>query len=396
MTDKILFVDDDASVLDGLRRLLHGTFNMDTAENPHQAIYKVCEQGPFAVVVSDMRMPIMDGVQFLSRVREEAPDTVRMVLTGQSEITQAIAAVNEGRVFRYLTKPVDKGTLTTALNAGLMQYRLVVAERDLLENTLSGCIETLVEVLGLVNPGAFSRAMRVRKYVRHVAERMKLPYAWQLEAAAMLSQLGCVTLDPELLDAMMAGKRLTPDEEKKVHAHPQLARDLLQRIPRMEGVGWIIAQQFESSPEFLTYAVRTEHGESLVAGAKILRSVLAFDTLVSRGLNRQEAVHQLSISRRFDAEILRELETVPQPTDTLYARECDVHQLACGMILNQEIRTKNNILVIAKGQEISFPLLARIRNLAESGVIQRKLLVLAPKVTDVIAPGKMREEVTRS
>ncbi len=170
------------------------------------------------------------------------------MLTGDADVHSAVSAVNEGSIFRFLTKPCNKDTLGKALTAGLMQYRLLTAEKDLLENTLQGSIQVLTEVLSLVNPAAFGRALRVRRYIHQVATRMALASPWRFEVAAMMSQLGCVTLHPETIEAVYAGRTLPPDEQKRFDAHPGVARDLLSKIPRMEPIAWMIAHQNDSAP----------------------------------------------------------------------------------------------------------------------------------------------------
>jgi DNA-binding NtrC family response regulator len=157
MTDKILFVDDEPAVLDGYKRMLRREFEVDTAVCGQQGLAEISNHGPYAVVISDMRMPEMNGAQFLSQVRQTAPDTVRMLLTGYSDMDAAMSAVNEGNIFRFLTKPCEKDLLGKAITAGLMQYRLVTAEKDLLENTLMGSIKVLTDVLSAVSPEAFGR-----------------------------------------------------------------------------------------------------------------------------------------------------------------------------------------------------------------------------------------------
>src|SRR5208283_4999670 len=169
-------------------------------------------KGPFAVVVSDLRMPVMDGVEFLTRVRAISPDSVRVMLTGQADMDAAIAAVNEGNIFQFLTKPCPAETLTRALNAALEQYRLITAERELLEQTLRGSIGVLSEILSLVNPLAFGRAQRIRRYVVHMAAKLDLANRWQFELAAMLSQIGSVTVPPEVMDKYCRMEPLTATE----------------------------------------------------------------------------------------------------------------------------------------------------------------------------------------
>jgi YesN/AraC family two-component response regulator len=195
MLEKILLADDEPAILQGYHRVLHREFQIDTAVGAAEALPKVQAQ-PYAVVVSDMNMPGMDGVQLLAKIKMLAPNTIRVMLTGNAELETAMNAVNEGAIFRFLTKPCGKETLAKALTAGLVQYRLVNAEKELLEQTLRGSIQVLTEVLSLVNPAAFSRAVRIRKYVNHVVEALGLSNPWRFEVAAMMSQLGCVTLHP--------------------------------------------------------------------------------------------------------------------------------------------------------------------------------------------------------
>jgi DNA-binding NtrC family response regulator len=162
---RVLCVDDEPNVLEGLRRQLRRHFSVATANGGILALEVLEREGPFAVVVSDMRMPEMDGAAFLGRVREQAADTVRVLLTGQADLDATIAAVNEANIFRFLTKPCPTESLITALNAAVEQHRLIMAERVLLEQTLHGSVKALTDILGLANPTAFGRAARAKKYV---------------------------------------------------------------------------------------------------------------------------------------------------------------------------------------------------------------------------------------
>ena len=243
MSDKILFVDDDSNLLASFQRQLRNQFTVDISPDGQQGLESITHQGPYATIVSDFRMPGMDGVQFLSRAREVAPDSVRMLLTGYADVQTAIEAVNEGNIFRLLTKPCPPDTLTKALTAGIKQYQLVTAERELLEKTLSGSIKVLSEVLSLVNPEAFGRAARITRYVRQIASKMGLSEVWQFETAAMLSQIGCIILQEETLKKIYRGVELTKEEEQLFNMHPSIASDLIAKIPRMEKIAEIIAYQ---------------------------------------------------------------------------------------------------------------------------------------------------------
>jgi DNA-binding NtrC family response regulator len=117
MLERILMVDDESKVLSGYELLLHKEFQIDTAVGGAAALSALEATGPYAVVVSDMHMPEMNGAQLLARIKHLAPDTIRIILTGNADIQNAVSAVNEGSIFRFLTKPCDKETLGKALSA---------------------------------------------------------------------------------------------------------------------------------------------------------------------------------------------------------------------------------------------------------------------------------------
>src|SRR5271166_1840286 len=100
MVEKILFVDDDANLLASFQRNLRQKFSVEIAEGGECALQTIAERGPFAVVVADRQMPGMDGIQFLTLVRERAPDTVRIMLTGNADLEGTIRVVNQGNIFR--------------------------------------------------------------------------------------------------------------------------------------------------------------------------------------------------------------------------------------------------------------------------------------------------------
>src|SRR5690606_21232193 len=114
----------------------------------------------YAVVVADMQMPEMDGIEFLTRVKEIAPDIVRIMLTGNGDQITAIEAINKGSIFRFLSKP--SAHLVETLQEALRQHQLITAERELLENTLHGSIKMLSEILALAEPKLFGQAQWLR------------------------------------------------------------------------------------------------------------------------------------------------------------------------------------------------------------------------------------------
>ncbi len=160
------------------------------------------------MIMSDMRMPGMSGAMLLARVREVAPSSVRILLTGQSDFNSAVEAVNEGQIFRFLSKPCPPDTLIKTLWAGVDQHRLLTIEKELLEKTLRGAIQALSAILDLAQPRTFGRASRVQRMARKAmetmpSETMAQAELWPIEVAAAVSQLGCITVPPTSPTALL-------------------------------------------------------------------------------------------------------------------------------------------------------------------------------------------------
>ena len=122
-TQKVLLVDDDRRILSALKRQLYRHFDLSTAESGADALALIQQNGPFAVIVTDMRMPEMNGVELLSRVCQVTPFSTRIMLTGNSDQETAVKAVNEGQVFRFHTKPCDTKELAQSIKLGIEAYR---------------------------------------------------------------------------------------------------------------------------------------------------------------------------------------------------------------------------------------------------------------------------------
>lgn len=371
---RILFVDDEPLALEGLSRSVYREFKADLAEGPEAGLQKVKRDGPYIVVVSDMRMPVMDGAEFLSQVRTLAPDSIRVMLTGYADAEAAMRAVNEGRIFRFLNKPVTAEDLTLTLRACVAQYDLMLREKELLEKTLAGAIRVLSEVLQLANPVAFNKGARINQYVRHISRKLCLSDTWQYEIAAMLSELGCLTLTPDLLEAIHAGEPLTPEHERRYSQHPQIAHDLLARIPRLELVADMILQQ-KDVPTDLSRSL-SPAAESVRRGAQMLKVSLAFDRLLSTGSERQEAL--LALSRNpveYNAQMVAALADFRLSRGPTELRPIDVRDLRPGMILSGDLRSTTGMLIAAKGHEVSQALVKTVRNFVENGTINGTVLV---------------------
>ncbi len=379
MTDKILFVDDEPAVLEGYKRILYPEFKVDIVDGAATAFAAIEENGPYSVVISDMRMPVMNGAEFLNKMRENTPDTVRLLLTGYTDIGSAIDAINRGNIFRFLTKPCEPEVLSGAITDAIRQYHLIHSEKELLEQTLIGSIKVLTDVLSAANPEAFGRSMRIAHYVRHISKKLKLPSPWCVEAAATLSQLGCITLESDLMLRAFSGSALSPDEQAGFDAHPLAAMELLKNIPRLEPASWMIAQQLkhdipEADSEFPGFSAA-----DLLLGAKIVKVAVAFEQMREKFPAKDAALKRLRERRsEFDSSLLDTLLDLQPLGGAKQLRKVSTARLRAGMVLDQEIKNGQGVLLVAKGQELTTALIMRLDNHAKAGSIDREVMAFVP------------------
>ena len=376
--DKILCVDDEQHILASYRRQLRKDFDLDTASSGAEGLEAIQTNGPFAVIVSDMQMPGMNGAQFLSEARKIAPNSVRMMLTGIADQATAAEAVNEGNVFRFLTKPCPSESLIKALVAGIEQYKLITAEKELLEKTLLGSIKVLSDVLSLVNPTAFGRASRVLRLTRELARKLKVSKSWQLKIAAMLSQVGCVTVPEQTLSKVYKDADLEPAELQMFAAHPQIGSDLIAKIPRLETVSEMIAYQ-EKRFDGTGHPQDSRTGEQIPQGARILKVALDLDTLESKGMTRPFAIVELrSRTGWYDSAVLTALEAVIQREEQFLVREVALADLDGRMILAADVKSTDGVLLVSKGQEVTSSLRQLLKNFSRRSGIVEPIRVLIP------------------
>ncbi len=374
MDERILFVDDEEHILAAFRRQLKSQYEVYTANSGQQGLDMIKEQGPFAVIVADMRMPGMSGVHFLSIIKGIAPDSVRMMLTGNADQNTAIEAINRGNIFRFLTKPCQRDELVAALEDALKQYRLITAERIVLEKTLIGSVNILTEILGMVNPAAFNRTTRVRVVVKHLCtiltQENRMENAWQVELAAMLSQVGCVTLPLGIMEKVYAGEVLSNAEQEMYSKHPAIGSKLIQSIPRLETVAQLIRDQQRYYNEFPP--ANSVQAKYVDLGAQVLKIAIDYDQLLETGLAHEEAVKILkSRIDEYNPHCLSLICEQPPDLGEWVIRKITVSELEVGIILNEDIFSRTSKFLMSRGTRVTPLVLERMVNFDSStGIIQ--------------------------
>jgi response regulator RpfG family c-di-GMP phosphodiesterase len=383
VSEKILFVDDDVNILNAFQRQLRKQFLLQTASSGYEGLKLLKEEGPFAVVVADMRMPVMDGIAFLKQVQEITPDSVRLMLTGNADQKTAIDAVNEGKVFRFLTKPCSIEQLVNTLEAAQGQYRLQLTERELLQGTLNGSIKLLMEILSITAPTLSGRDVALRKTAIEVARSLQIMNTWALEVATMLSHIAYVTLPSETLQKVRTGQPLTEVERTIVDHLPETGHKLLENIPRLKEVARIVLYQnkhFDGSG----IPGDTLAGEEIPIESRILKILHDLSELQERdGLSVNAALARLQEDgRKYDKRILQTVSWFLSNSEAESGMSAptgiSVSELRPGQVLLSNIKTDNGRLLVTAGHELSGAIVERLINYHQVHKIKEPIMVSMP------------------
>lgn len=377
---RILCLDDEKNVLEGLARTLRVLYHVETATDGRAALDILRNQGAFAVVISDLRMPQMSGIDFLAAARTIVPDTARILLTGYGDMEAAIAAVNDGNIFRFLTKPCPTDVLVKALAAGVEVNRLSTAEKVLLEQTLQGSIKVLSEILSLANPTAFGRATRVQRTMTELQDHCQIKDRWAAQVAAVFSQIGAITLPSRTQDRVYHNEALSKQEEEMVERLPHVTESLLAHIPRLEGVRDILRLQ---SRRFDGKGAPADNisGERIPWGARALKLALDLDLLES---DRNSSISPVDVLRSrlgwYDPPLLDAIAAIRgQNSHDTKLLELKFSQMRPGMVFAEDVRSAKGLLLIARGQEVTASLLERIHNSMKDHAIREPVQMILNK-----------------
>ena len=299
----------------------------------------------YAVVLSDMRMPGMAGSVFLREARRCAPTAVRMLLTGYADSDAAAAAVNDGQIFRYLTKPCDRHQLKQACVGALAHHRALVAERELLEQTLHGSIQALTDVLALASPAAFGRSARLKDLTAGLVRAAGAGDAWEIEVASMLVNLGRGHAAGGDGGEAARGRRAGAGRDRDGRPDPRRSPDGSWPTSR----GWRASAR--SSPGT---GAAIDAGE-LPEGARMLRIAVDFVALEAEGAETFLALETMrGRIGVYDPELLEIFaRTVGVRTHSLEVAEIRLAGLEVGMRLVHDVRARDRRLLITRGHLVT-------------------------------------------
>lgn len=278
-TPIVFFVDDEPNVLQAIVRITRREqYQVVTFEDPQSALAELATT-EVAVIVADQRMPGMNGTELLEKVRIQCPNTIRMILSGDAEIDSILSAINQGKIFHFITKPCSDDDLKSAINDAINQHFLIVENKRLTELTkrqnqellalnknlekkveqrtrkikqkesqLKEALEGIIFAVALTvetrDPYTAGHQTRVAELACAIAKEMKLSHDQTegIRLAGVIHDLGKIYVPAEILNR--PGK-LTHIERELIHVHPQVGFDILKNISFPWPIAEIVFQHHE-------------------------------------------------------------------------------------------------------------------------------------------------------
>lgn len=358
MNNKILCVDDEDMILKGFQLNLRKDFELHLASNGVEGLEVFDKEGGFSVVLSDMRMPQMDGATMLGEIKKRDPEVVTVLLTGHTDFESAMSAVNSGSVFRMLSKPCPPEDLIKVLHSSIEQNDLIRSKRILLDQTLRGAVDALAESLSFAKPLFFGRAQRVRRLANELAEIMEIPNSWRVDVASVFSQIGYISLPNSVSEDVYHKRKLNTEVKEMVKQLPSDTQKVIDKIPGLEDVCKIL-QKVD-----IQYRFEENDAAGLRLLASVLRVALDFDYYEETGHDRAIILQTLkSRTKDYDPNVTDALQKLMNLVEQNFRlEEIGFKHLQNGMRLAEDLRVEGGFLVASQGADVDRQLLKVIKN----------------------------------
>lgn len=273
----MLLVDDEPRLLEALSLLIGRRADVDTAPDGESGLARLREGGPYAVLISDMRMPRMDGAALLAAARREYPETVRVMLTGQDDLESAMQAINDGGVFRYLTKPCPPAMLRATLGDAIAEYRRTAADRRRLRDAMAGSVRSLALAVDAKDPSTRSHSQRVSLVAAELARMLE----WEdsrvvaLRHAGEVHDVGKIGIPDRIL---LAPGPLSAEEYEQMTSHCAIGERIVREFMTAEQASWVRCHH--ERPDGSGYPDGLV-GEAIPDGARILAVADVWDVMTT-------------------------------------------------------------------------------------------------------------------
>lgn len=373
-----MFVDDEELLLQGIKRVIRGKYELVMFTRARDALEYLKDNTKTkpTVIVSDYKMPEMDGAKFLTNAKNIYPDAIRILLTGHADINATIEIVNSGQIYRFLVKPCPNDVLIKAIDDGIRQFELIRSEKELLSQTLKGTVKLLIDLLAVLYPKAYSRADHLRYVCKKVAQRLKLQNIWEIEITALLSTIGLITLPNEIVDKKLSNIKLTKDEQLLYDTNAEIAYSLINNIPRLNNIANAILKtsNLDFDPDSITF----DNYLPPVLIGNLIALVNYFIDIKATGLTTQQIIKELETKKDIYNEILLSalISDISGLEENYIIQNVLLKDLPTNCKLADNIVDENDRVLVSKGMYITEIIRQKLLNFAKYKVVKEPIKIL--------------------
>ena len=313
---KILIVDDEPDNLALLYRTLRGKYDIAKSTSPIEAL-KMMEHEHFHCILSDHKMPEMDGVEFLKRSCAFLPDTMRLLVTAYTDAGILIDAINYAKIYRYIKKPYNPDELLLIVQNALEYWQLKEDNKKLiidLKDLFTGTITAIVEALDAKDSYTLGRSRRVTFYAIKIAQALHLNDTTisRIELAGLLHDIGMIGVSDDILAKVEA---LTSEEYEEIKKHVHHSIKILDDIKQLKDVVEVIKYHHEHyNGNGYPYGIK---GDEIPIGSRIIAVADAFDSMITPKVYRKQIMISEALNKikqnsgtQFDPVIVETFERI--------------------------------------------------------------------------------------
>ena len=351
----VLFVDDDENILKALRRNLHDKYKVSFSSTVEGAL-ELLETNNYSVIFSDMQMPVMNGADFLILVKEKSPDSIRVLLTGETDLNDAIKAVNESDIYKILLKPCSHENICSTIDTALKLYNAHKLEEVLMDKSLKGFVYIILDLLGTISPEIFQRSTDITKIVRSPRTNFTLKNPWAFEVSCLLMYLGSIHLKIYKFVNIY-----NSDNLQKVILQ---SANLLSKVPKFEAVHSILVELAE---------LYSKEGpvKDLHSDAKTLKLIVDYHSLIN------DSQFQAKIRSMYSKEVILQLPHLfGKKAQQKKVTTIKANQLKVGMTTAEDIKTQSGSVIVSKGELVTDLHISTVEIFSEKGFLVNSIKVV--------------------
>ena len=384
MTEKILFIDNDNVFLEKLKKQFLEQYTVSIATCGADALKIITQEDPFAAITSCMALRDTNGIKLFQAIKKISPDSVRLMLTNNTEQKTAIDAINIGHVHNFLRKNTPPEILAKVISSDIAANAPnnsdEDSEKNLLESTLSGSIKLLMDMMSMVSPDVFGQTMAILDTAKVLAKEMHIEDTWNLEMAAMLCHLGSVTLPPDTLSKIGSEELASDSEKEMIRRLPEVSKNLISNIPRLNDVAEIVYyhQKHFNGEGFPT---DDKAGDNLPIESRILKVLCDLQLMTATGVDLDDVIGELTPLQniQYDPDVFKmaavSLCSADYAQDSAAPINVTLKNLRDGQVLASNIETVDGRLLFATGFKLTSTIIERVLNYHRINKIKEPIIV---------------------